>query len=259
MTRIPLSTTVTGSGPGLLLAHGAGASIESNFLALLPTLARCHTVVAPNYPGSGATPRSEEPLTIDGLADAIVGSATAAGVERFTVLGYSMGTLVAIRAAARHPDRVRGLVLTAGLPGPDNRVLASLDLSRKLLAEGDRKAYARFVAMTYFSRQFFNSVPRSQLKTFYGLIARAIPAGAPEQSGAVAEADVTGDLPGISVPTLVIGATLDNLVSPENSLFLAARIPGAEYTEIEAGHVVMMERPDEWQKLTLDFLARHGL
>ncbi|MFI9721567.1 alpha/beta fold hydrolase [Streptomyces sp. NPDC052396] len=259
MTRIPLSTTVTGSGPGLLLAHGAGASIESNFLTLIPTLAQQHTVVAPNYPGSGATPRSEEPLTIDGLADALVESAVAAGVGRFAVLGYSMGTLVAIRAAARHPNRVRGLVLTAGLARPDNRVLAALDISKKLLAEGDRKTYARFVAMTYFSRQFFDSIPRSQLKTFYGLISRAIPAGAAEQSAAVAEADTTGDLAGISVPTLVIGATLDNLVAPDNSRFLAAGIPGAEYAEVDAGHVVMMERPEEWQKLTLDFLARHGL
>ncbi|MBB5934801.1 pimeloyl-ACP methyl ester carboxylesterase [Streptomyces zagrosensis] len=64
----PLSTQVTGSGPGLLLAHGASGSIEGNFVPLIPALAAGHTVVAPDYPGSGATPRATGPLMLDGLA-----------------------------------------------------------------------------------------------------------------------------------------------------------------------------------------------
>src|SRR4051794_22498174 len=48
--------TVHGSGPGLLLAHGAGGSAEANFGPVLPELAAGYTVVAPDYPGP-ATPR----------------------------------------------------------------------------------------------------------------------------------------------------------------------------------------------------------
>ncbi|WP_086572131.1 MULTISPECIES: alpha/beta fold hydrolase [Streptomyces] len=260
MTRIPaLSTSVTGSGPGLLLAHGAGGGIEGNYAPILPALAAAHTVVAPDYPGSGATPRLPDGLTVDLLADALVAEADRAGLETFTLIGYSLGTLVSVRVAARHPERVRGLVLTAGLARPDNRLLASLDLWQKLLADGDTQSFARFVALSGFGEDFYNAVPRDQVGPFLDQIAATVPPGAGDQAGAVRFADTTADLAGISVPTLVIATTQDTLVSPANSRYLADRIPGAEYAEIATGHVPMAERPEEWQKLITDFLDRKGL
>ncbi|MCA6093012.1 alpha/beta hydrolase [Streptomyces sp. SCA3-4] len=260
MTQIPaLSASVTGTGPGLLLAHGAGGSIEGNYAPVLPALAAAHTVVAPDYPGSGSTPRATGPLTVDALADAVVASADEAGLDTFTLIGYSLGTLVSVRAAARHPERVRGLVLTAGLARPDNRARASLDLWQKLLAEGDLQAFARFVALSGFGEDFFNAVPQDQVGPFYDQIASGVPAGTADQAAAVLTGDTTGDLAGISVPTLVIATTRDTLVSPANSRYLADHIPGAEYAEIATGHVPMAERPQEWEKLIVSFLDRHGL
>ncbi|MGW1197267.1 alpha/beta fold hydrolase [Streptomyces sp. NPDC002536] len=259
ITLPPLHTTVRGTGPGLLLAHGAGGSATAHFAALMPALAERHTVVAPDYPGSGGSPLAPGPLTLDGLADALVAAATGAGVESFTLVGYSLGTLVSVRAAARHPGRVRGLVLTAGMARPDNRMLASLELWRTLLAADDRKGYARLSALSSFSTDFFNALPQDQVPALLHLLASSVPDGTAEQAGLVATADTTADLPGITVPTLVVATTRDNLVSPANSRLLAGRIPGAEYAEIEAGHAVMVERQEEWQKLLLEFLGRHGL
>ncbi|GAA2707924.1 MULTISPECIES: alpha/beta hydrolase [Streptomyces] len=264
MTNIPagyprLHTTVHGSGPGILLAHGAGGSIEGNYAPLIPALAEHHTVVAPDYPGSGATPRASVPLTADGLADALLAAADEAGLETFTLLGYSMGTLVSVRIAARHPERVKGLVLTAGLARPDNRVRASLDLWQRLLAVGDVRSFARFTALTGLGADFFDAVPEEELEAFYDTLAEGVPAGAAEQAAVVLATDTTADLPGVSVPTLVVAPTHDTLVSPANSRFLASRIPGAEYAELPTGHVPAAERPQEWQKLITDFLARHGL
>ncbi|MEU0408846.1 alpha/beta fold hydrolase [Streptomyces griseorubiginosus] len=121
-----LATTVVGTGPGLLLAHGATGSIEGNFAPVLPALAAAHTVVAPDYPGSGATPVADAPLDLDGLSDAVVDSAVRHGVDRFAVLGFSLGTLVAVRAAVRHPERVTALVLTAGFARPDEQLLGMI-------------------------------------------------------------------------------------------------------------------------------------
>ncbi|MEV6674910.1 alpha/beta hydrolase [Streptomyces sp. NPDC051162] len=254
----PLATTVRGSGPGVLLAHGAGGSIAGNYTTLIPSLAAHHTVVAPDYPGSGATPRADV-LTADLLADALVAQADAAGLDTFTLVGYSMGTQVSVRIAARYPERVRGLVLTAGLAKADNRVLASLDLWHKLLDAGDLEGFARFVALSGFSPGFFNAMPEEQLPAFYSLLAKGVPAGAAEQATVVRTTDTTADLAGISVPTLVIATLQDTLVSPGNSRVLADAIPGAEYAEVDTGHIVMAERPEQWQKLILDFLSRHGL
>src|SRR5438477_11071253 len=90
-----LSTTVAGApdGPGILLAHGATGSVRSNYEELIPVLAASgHRIVAPDYPGSGDTPRADGPSTLDALADALVAEAGAAGLDTFTLIGFSMGT-----------------------------------------------------------------------------------------------------------------------------------------------------------------------
>ncbi len=253
MTTIPLQTSVHGTGPGILLAHGGGGSIESNFGTVLPALAAAHTVVAPDYPGDDTA------LTLDDLADALVAAAVGAGVETFTIVGFSLGTAVAVRAAARHPGRVTGLLLTAGLAAPDNRARLAVQAWQDLLDRGEHESFARLVLLTGFSTDFVNRLPAATVDAMVRQTADSIPGGTRQQAALIETLDTTADLAAVAVPTLVVAATADILVDPANSRALAAGIPGAEYTEIEAGHVVMVERPEEWQKLLTDFLDRHGL
>ncbi|MFE2157454.1 alpha/beta fold hydrolase [Streptomyces lydicus] len=258
----PLSTTVAGdpAGPGLLLAHGATGSVESNYGALLPALAASgHRVVAPDYPGSGETPRATGPLELDALTDAMVTEAVSAGLETFTVVGYSMGTAVAVRAAARHPARVRGLVLTAGLAKADARTRVWLDLWLRLLARGDYTGFAQAGVLSAFSPEYFNAMSPAEQAAALDPDPTRRPAGAAEQAALVGRVDTTGDLAGISVPTLVIATTRDELLHPDHSRYLAEHIPGAEYAETTTGHLPMVERPEEWQGLIETFLAKHGL
>lgn len=247
--RIALDTKVFGTGPAVVLAHGASGSIESNYGSLIPLLAESHTVVGPDYPAEDA------PLDLDALADALVAATDA---ERFTLIGFSLGTAVAVRAAARHPERVAGLVLAAGFARADHRLRLSLELWRPLLAR-DPKDFARFVLTSGFSPAFVNGLPDAALAAALDGIAAGAPVGTPAQADLAVRVDTTADLAGITVPTLVIGASDDLLVDPANHRFLAEQIPGAEYAEIKAGHVLMAEQPDAWHAVILDFLQRHGL
>lgn len=253
MTTIPLQTTVHGSGPGIVLAHGAGGGIESNFGALRRLLAADHTVVGSDYPGD------DTPLTLDGLADALVGAAVEAGLETFTIIGFSLGTAVAVRAAARHPDRVTGLLLTAGFAVPDNRARLIVRSWQDLLDRGDHDGFARLILATGFSPRYLNDLPADLLAEIVGQTAATIPGGTRRQAALVETVDTTADLANIAVPTLVVATTADLLIDPANSRALAAAIPHAEYTEIDAGHVVMAEQPEAWHKLLTDFLHRHNL
>ncbi|MFF2395849.1 alpha/beta fold hydrolase [Nocardia sp. NPDC058114] len=253
MTTIPLHTTVHGTGPGIVLAHGAGGGIESNFGTVIPALAEGHTVVASDYPGD------DTPLNLDDLADALVSAAVDAGVETFTIIGFSLGTAVAVRAATRHPDRVTGLLLTAGLASPDNRAQLIVRFWQDLLDRGDHESFARLVVLTGFSTGFVNTLPVAAIDDIVRQTAASIPGGTRQQAALVESVDTSPDLAAVAVPTLVVATTADLLVDPANSRALAAAIPGADYTEIEAGHVVMVERPDEWRKLLTEFLDRHGL
>jgi pimeloyl-ACP methyl ester carboxylesterase len=67
-------------------------------------------------------------------------------------------------------------------------------------------------------------------------------------------ADVSGLLPAITAPTLVIGLTRDQVVPVERVRQLHGLIPGSQYAEIDSGHVVPFEQPAELVKLCQEFL-----
>ncbi|MFI6574220.1 alpha/beta fold hydrolase [Nocardiopsis sp. NPDC050513] len=248
--------TVKGSGPGLVLAHGAGGGIEPNFGPLLDDLTSTHTVVAPDLPGTGGTPRSASPLDLDATADTLVATAVAAGVERFTVLGYSLGAAIAVRAATRHPERVTGLILTAGFARPDNRMRLAVQAWRELL-EGDRELLARFLTFVAPSDHVLEAMDAADLERAVSDLAASIPEGTPGHVDLVGRADTTADLPGIAVPTLVVAAALDRLAPPALSRALADGIPGARFVEVESGHLVAAEAPDAWRAAVRAFLDAH--
>jgi pimeloyl-ACP methyl ester carboxylesterase len=249
---------VRGSGPGILLAHGGGGSIAGNYGPILDDLATTHTVVGPDYPGSGDTPRSPQPLVLDDVADTLVRTAIDAGVDRFTVLGYSLGTAVAVRIAVRHPERVAGLVLTAGFAFPDNRIRLAVQIWRDLLAADDRMLLARYLTLVGTGATHLNALSRSDVEAGVAALADFVPAGSPEHVDLVAGVDTRADLPKIAVPTLVVATAEDGLATPDHSRQLAAGIPDAELVEIAAGHSIGVEARDEWLAAIRSFLARVG-
>ncbi|WUX65368.1 alpha/beta hydrolase (plasmid) [Streptomyces sp. NBC_01431] len=249
--------TVLGSGPGLALAHGAGSSIDNTYGPILQGLAAHHTVVGVDYPGSGDTPRSTTPLRLDDLADQLVAAAVAEGLETFAAAGYSLGGLVAMRAAARHPERVSALVLTATLPYHDNRLALATPIWAKL-AETDRELLSKFLVMMAMGADALEYLSEEQLQQALEITAANIADGTPEHAELAGRADVRDDLPHIKAPTLVISTTQDWFTSTRLHRQIADTIPGAQLVEIPTGHLPMVERPEEWQKLITDFLAKHS-
>ncbi|MHB9849088.1 alpha/beta fold hydrolase [Streptomyces krungchingensis] len=249
--------TVLGSGPGLALAHGAGSSIAGTYGPILQDLAAHHTVVGVDYPGSGDTPRSTTPLQLDDLADQLVAAAVAEGLDTFALSGFSLGGPVAIRAAARHPERVTALVLTATFPHRDSRLLLATSIWRKLAESGNRELLAEYLTMMALGADALEAMPDEQLQQAIGFTAASIADGTLEHAELAPRIDVRDDLARIKAPTLVISTLQDWFTSSRLHHQLADTIPGAQLVEIRTGHLPMVERPDEWQKLITDFVAKH--
>jgi pimeloyl-ACP methyl ester carboxylesterase len=97
----------------LLLLHGFPSS-SAQYQALMVRLEERYYVIAPDYPGFGQSPPLQGATTFDRLADLIEGFTDAKGLDAFSLYMFDFGSPVGFRLAARHPQRVQGLVLQNG-------------------------------------------------------------------------------------------------------------------------------------------------
>ncbi|MGC5343001.1 alpha/beta hydrolase [Streptomyces sp. AM 4-1-1] len=246
-----------GSGPGLLLAHGAGSDVQDSYGPLLRRLSADHTVIGPDYPGSGDVAPLDRPLTLDTLADHIVESAVGAGLERFAISGFSMGTAVAVRAATRHPDRVTALVLSSGFARPNARLLLLIETWRVLGRDPkDARTLAGYLSLVVNSTEWLDALSPAETEEQLSLFASGMPVGADAQLALFEHIDVREDLGRVSVPTLVVSPLGDLLTTPVHSRELAEGIRGAELVTLDCGHAIAAERPEEWADVITAFLAR---
>lgn len=96
-----------------LLVHGLGGS-SVTWVEIMPGLAERGPVVAVDLPGFGRTlPVDRDVLTVPGYVEFVIEVADALGWDRFDLHGNSMGGLISVLVAARHPERVEHLVLVS--------------------------------------------------------------------------------------------------------------------------------------------------
>ncbi|MGB5413923.1 MAG: alpha/beta fold hydrolase [Polyangiales bacterium] len=101
---------LAGQGPALLLIHGIGDSSES-WRDLIPTLARNHTVIAPDLLGHGESDKPRADYSIGAYANAMRDLLSVLDIDRVTVVGHSLGGGVAMQFAYQFPERCERLVL----------------------------------------------------------------------------------------------------------------------------------------------------
>ncbi|MGH6928387.1 MAG: alpha/beta fold hydrolase, partial [Dongiaceae bacterium] len=131
-----MSIEVDGQGEPLIMIHGLGGT-SNTFTTVIEGIGRQMQIIRPDLPGSGRSPTSGR-LSIEDFADTVAKAVTVLGVGRANFAGHSMGTIVCLHIALRHPK----LVKTMTLLGP---LLAPADAGRQGLRE--RAATARTQGM----------------------------------------------------------------------------------------------------------------
>lgn len=247
VSAAPVHYDVAGEGPELVLVHGTGGDSLTNFSHLVGGFADRRTVITPDYAGSGGTPLPEGELTLDLLVDQV--AATFDGPA--DLVGFSLGAVVAAAVAAKHPERIRSLVLIAGWAHGDDdpRLRLGLSFWAKSLESGD---FAGTASLLAFSPAFMRGWGEEGLAQ---VLTADPPAGTARQIALDLKVDIRDRLPLITAPTLVIGNTQDYLVPVEHSRELHRLIPGSRYAELDSGHVVVLERPVELTELIREFIG----
>src|SRR5215211_3736243 len=104
---------IRGNGQPLVLVHGAFSAIGTSFGGLIPPLAETRQVIGLELQGHGRTADIDRPLSLETMADDVAAAIKELGFDSADVLGYSMGSGVALRVAIRHPEVVRKLLLVS--------------------------------------------------------------------------------------------------------------------------------------------------
>ncbi len=99
-----------GSHRPLLLIHGGGSTIESNWGRLIPALEPSRRLLAVELQGHGRTGTDDQPASFERSADLVAGLLQELATGPVDVLGFSNGGQVAMQLAVRHPGAVRRLV-----------------------------------------------------------------------------------------------------------------------------------------------------
>ncbi|MEU2424043.1 alpha/beta fold hydrolase [Streptomyces sp. NPDC007851] len=247
-----LAYDIRGSGPGLILLPGIGGSAADTWEPLTAGLAATHTVLLADLPGPDHGGPVSGPLRAEALADQVAATARDAGLRDFVIAGTSLGAAVAVKVAARHPDRVRGLFTLCGFARPRTALWLSLEMWAALHARRDDKLSA-FVTSLAFSEDCLAGLTPDAARR---LTARLVPfaPGTVRQIALALSTDLRADLPSITAPTLVVAATADRFVAPEHSVELAEGIPGARLAAVSGGHAATYEEPERTLELLTGFL-----
>jgi pimeloyl-ACP methyl ester carboxylesterase len=204
-------------------------------------------VVAPDLPGHGQSDRWHPPpeVSIPMYRDAVGTVCANLEIDKVVLVGHSMGGLIALATAAAWPERVAGVVLVAS----GARLAVSPNVYRRI--REDYAKYPEWLAKVAWSP----ATPREIVERWNGVTVTAEQEITDADFQAIDRFDARDLLGRIKAPTLVVGGA-DDLLTPPKLSHELGQIAGARVAILpEAGHMLLLERPDAFHAELDLFLA----
>ncbi len=259
-----------GTGPAVLVIHGAGGGYDQGELVVEAVLGGDFHWIAPSRFGylrstfkAGATP--------DDQAHAYAGLLDALGIEQVAVVAISAGGASALLFALLHPERVSSLTLlscgvaprvTEDQSAADRKGRSLVDIYKRDITYWAiaRLFKRKFMLLMGVDRQVISGLTDGQRKWIDHFIDYMNPASL-RYDGAVFDnlAPLPGErIAGIKSPTLVVHAKDDTLQLYDNGAFAASHIPGAELMSFDkGGHFVVILEQDKVRPAVQAHIRRH--
>lgn len=237
----------------VLLLHGIGSNC-TGWRYVLDALGTQYRAIAWNAPGYYLTDNFRDPAPGNWqYADALAALMDALAIPSAHVVGSSFGSLVGASFAARHPGRVRSLVLLGVSRG--QKWLPAEERSRRLAA---RDAAARMGAVAMSEQRWRVLLGPNASETAIRLTKEVLMATHPRglmQSARASDAtDICEFAATIGAPTLLATGSEDKVNPPEIGRAIAAAIPGCQFVELPGvGHLPKLEDPER----TVALLKKH--
>jgi len=231
-----------GERDSVVFVHGTGQD-HSIWALFIQHFSRTHNVLAPDLPGHG---RSAGPAlqSVEQMADWVAEAILAAGLGRAAVIGHSLGSLIALDCAARHPDRVRAIALVGtAMPMRVNPTLleAALNDTASAIAMMTRWSFARAADETR------SALLASLQKANSALMAKSAPGVIHTDLNACNEyRHGLERARNVRCPATLVLAEQDRMTPPDNATALGQAIPGARTCLVSgAGHAMLAEQAEQ--------------
>jgi non-heme chloroperoxidase len=233
------------AGPPVIFLHGYTDSSFS-FSRVLPLLDAARHAYALDLRGHGDSERPARGYALRDFAADVVAFMDEQGIERATLVGHCMGSLVAQRVALDAPRRVSGLVLVSSMTSA-RRIEGAVELQQGVEALGE-------TVPAEFAREFQTGTVYGPLPDEFmdGVVAESlkVPARVWRETLAGLLDDEQGARLGrIRTPTLLLWGDRDALLDRAEQDALAATLAGSELVVYpETGHSPHWERPERFAR-----------
>jgi pimeloyl-ACP methyl ester carboxylesterase len=248
--------------PPMVLLHGlTGHAHTWDHMAL--DLARRFHVLAPDQRGHGDTSHAESYSTADFVAD-LEGLVDGWGLDRFALMGLSMGGHNAMAYAAAHPDRVSRLIIIDIPPRMDRSRAPNWEVISRL-AETGHQPFATFDEAVEAARAGNPTAPEENLRYRTRWNLNTLEDGRfmlkydPKAPARWEPSDLWPQLASITVPALLVRGGKTVVLPAEVAQQMLQALPDAELAEVgDSGHSVPTDRPEALTRMVLDWLARRA-
>jgi pimeloyl-ACP methyl ester carboxylesterase/DNA-binding CsgD family transcriptional regulator len=257
---VRIAYAVSGKGPPLLMPATWLAHLEHQWNSLvwrpwLETLSQKYTLIRYDSRGCGLSDRDAE-LSFEGWMRDIEAVADAAGFDTFDILAICWGSPIGIEYAARHPDRVKRLLIYGGYAEGRLRGARAMDATdAQLLLDMTRAGWGK--PNHTFCRvwgSFFQ--PSGTLAHYKSWSEQQALATSPETAATLLEigwnTDVRDAASQLKCPTLALHVDRDTVVPIEVGRELASLIPGCRFAQFDGdNHMPLAEEP-AWGRIVAE-------
>jgi pimeloyl-ACP methyl ester carboxylesterase len=234
---------LTGSGDNtLVLVHEMGGTLESWDL-VLPLLSGQRCVLRYDTRGAGLSTKIRGTGNLDLMADDIAALLDALGkMGPVTIAGGAVGGGIALHFAARHPDRVHGIIALGPATGiPAERQLAIQALADTVEREGMIQVAEDSLARSYPERL---RTDRARFERFRARWLANDPGSYAAIYRMLAANDLTDEIAALKVPVLFLAGTYDPLRPPQSIEPMSATVARGHFIELPTGHFMATQTPD---------------
>ncbi len=236
-------------GPALVFVHGVGstAAIWDRQLETFSDRFRCAAI---ELRGNGVPKPEPDPslITREGYATDVLAACDALGIDRFTLVGCSLGGVVAFELWGRAPGRVEAMAIVGSFARYPHAQEYAASIRTGVEQAGSMQAFAELRAAKM-------GLPPERLRETLDQMACKQVSSYLAATDATWTGDFSKILPMINVPVLVMCGSRDVIAPPELSRAIASGIPGASLELVpEAGHVANADNAAAFNELLSEFL-----